>query len=56
MSARVGDEDLLEVGTADGEHDFVALQQLTVAGDGAVDEVAAIEQTLEARRQVLGEL
>lgn len=55
MSTRVGDENLLEVGTADGEHDFVTLQQLTVTSDGAIDEVAAIEQTLKARRQVLGE-
>lgn len=56
MSARVGDEDLLEVRTANGEDDLVALQQLPVAGDGAVDEVAAVEKALKARREVLGEL
>lgn len=56
MSARVGDEDLLEVRTANGEDDLVALQQLPVAGDGAVDEVAAVKKALKARREVLCEL
>lgn len=56
MSARVGDEDLLEVRTAYGEDDLVTLQQLPIARNGAVDEVSPVEEALKARREVLGEL
>lgn len=43
MSTWVADENLFKVRTADGENDFVALQQMTVACYGAIDKVAAIK-------------
>lgn len=56
MLARVAHEHLLEVGTANGEHELVALKQPAIAGNRAVDEVTAVEKALEARRQVFREL
>lgn len=56
MLARIADKDLLEVRTADGQHDLVRLQQLAVAGQRHVDQVAAIVQVLEACGNVVLEV
>lgn len=56
MAARIADEDALEIRTADGQHDFVRLQQFAVAGQRHVDEVAAVEQLLETVRDVVLEV
>lgn len=50
MPAWITDEDFLEVRAADGQDDFVALQQLTIACDCAIDKIPAIEQALESCR------
>lgn len=47
MSARVCDENLLEVGTADSEDDLMTLQKLSIAGNRAVDKVTSIEKALK---------
>lgn len=47
MLARVAHEHLLKVGTADCQHNFVRLQQLPVAGNGHIDQVAPIVQVLK---------
>lgn len=49
MSARVVDENLLEVRAADGQNDLMALQQLAITGNRAVNEISTIEETLKAR-------
>jgi hypothetical protein len=56
MLARIAHEHLLEVGRADGQHELVALKEPAIAGNRAVDEIAAVEEALKARRQVFREL
>lgn len=55
MLAWIVEENLLEVWTADGEHDLVTLQQLAIARDRAIDQITAIEQRLKTRREVFSE-
>lgn len=56
MLAGIGGEYLLEVRTAYGQDDFVGLQQLAVAGQGDVHQVAAVIQILEAARDIVLEI
>lgn len=56
MLARIADEDLLKVRTAYGQHDFVRLQQLAIARQRHVHQIAAIVQILEAGRDVVLEI
>lgn len=49
VSTRVADEDLLKVRTANGQHDFVALQELTITGNCTIDKVTTIKETLKTR-------
>lgn len=56
MLARIADEYLLEVRTANGQHDLVRLQQFAVARQRHVDQVAAVVQVLEAGGDVVLEV
>lgn len=56
MLARIADKDLLEVRTADGQHDFVRLQQFPVASERHVNQVAPVVQILEAGGDVVLEV
>lgn len=53
MFARIFQEHLLKVRTANGQHDLVRLEELPVARDGHIDQVAPVVQTLEPARDIV---
>lgn len=56
MLARIRDENFLKVRTANGQHDLVRLQQLPVACQCHVHQVAAIVEILETCGDVILEV
>lgn len=56
MLARIADEYLLEVRAANGQHDLVRLQQLSIAGESYIDQIATIVQVLESGGDVVLEI
>lgn len=53
MFARIFQEHFLKVRTANGQHDLVRLEELPVARDGHIDQVAPVVQTLEPARDIV---
>jgi len=56
MLAGIGSEYLLEVGAADSQHYLVGMEELSIAGEGHVHQVAAVVQILEAAGYVVLEV
>lgn len=48
MLARIGEEHLLEIRTADGQDDSMRVQQFSRARQGHVDEVATQKQAVKS--------
>lgn len=56
MLAGIGGKDLLEVGTAYGQHYLVGMEQLSIAGQCHIHQVAAVVEVLEAAGYVVLEV
>lgn len=52
MPARVAGEHFLEIRTANGQYNFMGMQQFTVTGQCDIHQIAALEQIMETGRYV----
>ena len=56
MLARIIQENLLEIRTANGKHNFVRLQDLSITSNCAIHKIASIKQILETTGQIIREI